>query len=180
MLLALGNDNMNPIWEEGLADQKGWSKPSPDDSRKAKEDWIKSKYLWKGFLVFKPEDGKDVAERETKYNQDLYEAARFGNLLKVAEALARGADVDWRNEKEGGKTALHICATGKPLDETWSGIECAELLIQNGAKIDTLDRETQTALDCAVCGNGEREMVEYLSERADTAISIPKGKKYEA
>jgi hypothetical protein len=44
---------------------KGWTKPSGGASRKAKEEWLKSKYLWKGFLEYQADDGHDQADRET-------------------------------------------------------------------------------------------------------------------
>lgn len=89
LLLSLGNKKANSIWEAGIGNQSGWAKPSPTDSRKKKEDFIKSKYLWKGFIDYKKEDGTGE-ERKTKFSMDLYEAARFGDLMGIAEALARG------------------------------------------------------------------------------------------
>ncbi len=78
--------------------------------------------------------------------------------------------MEWRNKEEKGKTALHICVVGKPDDEndieSWKGIQCAELLIQNGAKLNATDFDHHKALDCAVVGNGQREMIEYLSARS--------------
>ncbi|NJN48836.1 MAG: hypothetical protein HC805_02320 [Alkalinema sp. RL_2_19] len=53
VLLEIGNDKANAIWEEGSSEQKGWEKPNASSGRKAKEEWIKSKYLWRGFLKFK-------------------------------------------------------------------------------------------------------------------------------
>lgn len=174
LLLSLGNDKVNPIWEAGLESQRGWKKPTVDDSRKAKEEWIKSKYQWKGFLEVDSEDERGHDEREEQVNLELYEAASTGNLMGVAEALAHGGSVDWKNHAEGGKTALHACAVSKhPSDDDstgggdeWLGIECAELLLQNGAKMKALDDNHQGPLDCAVIGGAEREMIEFLSARA--------------
>ncbi len=170
LLLCLGNDKVNPIWEAGLENQRGWKKPSGDDSRKTKEDWIKSKYQWKGFLEVDSSDDRDHDERLQQINHDLYQAASKADLLGVTEALAHGADVEWKNHQDGGKTALHACAVSKPAsdedEETWFGIECAELLLQNGAKMKTLDDNHQGTLDCAVIGGAERKMIEFLSARS--------------
>ncbi|KAL7544128.1 hypothetical protein ACHAXR_013522 [Thalassiosira sp. AJA248-18] len=172
LLLELGNDKVNCIWEAGLHHQKGWTKPKGNAPRKAKEEWIKSKYVWKGFLEYRAEDGREQEDREAKFNRDLFEGARRGDLLAIQEALAKGGNVEWKNEREGGKTALHICVVGQPLDEndleSWKGIQCAELLIQNGSKVDVEDFDHHKALDCAVVGNGRREMIEYLSTRNKT------------
>jgi hypothetical protein len=170
LLLELGNRKVNRVWEAGLHTQKGWTKPSGGASRKAKEEWIKSKYLWKGFLEYQAMNGQDQGNRETKVNVELYEAARRGDLLGIQEALAKGGSVEWRNESEGGKMALHICVLGQPVDEndldSWKGIQSCELLIQNGAKLAAEDLDHHKALDCAVVGNGRREMIEYLSARS--------------
>uniref|UniRef100_A0A7S1GLL6 Arf-GAP domain-containing protein n=1 Tax=Cyclophora tenuis TaxID=216820 RepID=A0A7S1GLL6_CYCTE len=170
LLLAIGNTVANHIWESGLELQQGWTKPTPDASRQLKENWIKSKYQWKGFL-------EDRSSNNTfDPNTALYREAGRGHLRGVAEALAYGGSVDYRNET--GKTPLHACAISRRQANNdhddadadadgacWRGLECAELLLQNGAKIDTLDNDTQSVLDYAVIGNGEREMVEFLSAR---------------
>lgn len=169
MLLSLGNDRVNPIWEAGLKNQRGWKKPTESDSRNVKEDWIKSKYQWKGFLEV--DSSRNEAERMERFNCELYEAAGQGNVLGVANALAHGGCVEWKNTNSEGKTPLHACAISSSPpddddDDEWQGIECAELLIQNGAKLNALDDNHQSPLDCAVIGGAEREMIEFLSARA--------------
>jgi len=166
LLLALGNEKANRIWEAATGIQAGWKKPNANDSQKLKQDWIKSKFLWKGFLEYSAEDGREHEDREVKFSKDLFEAARRGDLFAAAEALAKGGRVDWRNSAENGNTALHICSMGGPSPgNKWEGIECAELLLQNGSKMDALNNDQQSVLDCAVIGNGQREMVEYLTGR---------------
>ena len=166
LLLALGNERANSIWEADVGLQQGWTKPNGNGGRQSKENWIKSKYMWKGFLKDKANDYKPEG-KALYYNEALFEAASHADVCAVAEALAHGGDVHWRNPEEEGKTALHACALSRPLldDKAWTGIECAELLLQNGAKLDTMDDNTQGVLDCAVIGNGEREMVEFLSAK---------------
>ena len=166
MLYAMGNDFVNSIWEAGVSSQRGWEKPTEGSSRKIKEDWIKSKYLWKGFLEYDGEGGSKHEDLIDKYNLELYESARNCDLHSISLALAKGAKVDWKNMDENGKTALHVCVISQPVEnKPWMGIECAELLIQNGAKIDLEDRDNHTVLDCAVTGGGNQEMVEYLLAR---------------
>jgi Putative GTPase activating protein for Arf len=177
LLRALGNDKANAIWESGLAQQKGWIKPQPNADRKTREDWIKSKYLWKGFLqVDEADQAIAEADRNEKYSKNLYSAASCGDLVAAASALAHGGSVEWTNPKDGGKTALHKCVVAKrdPLKDTvgsgeaappWLAVECAEFLLQNGAKIDVLDAAAHGVLDCALLGNAEVEMVEYLTRK---------------
>ena len=164
VLLSIGNDAANSIWEEGTASQKGWKKPEGGDGRKAKEEWIKSKYLWRGFIKFNDEDGKTHEEREDKFTKDLYKSAADCDLLGIASALAHGASVNWQNPEDEGRTALHACALNKKKEgEDWKAVECAELLIQNGAKMEAHDNADHGVLDCAVIGGAEREMIEYLT-----------------
>jgi len=166
LIVSLGNEFNNSIWEGGINAQKGWKKPKSESNRKVKEEWIKSKYMWRGFIDYKPADGRDQQERESKFNNDLYKAASKCDLHSVAEALAKGAVVTWQNGAENGKTALHICVVHrKDEKKDWKGLETAELLIQNGAKIDTKDVSSQSVIDTAIVGNAEREMIEYLMAR---------------
>jgi ankyrin repeat protein len=168
VILAIGNENANAIWEAGTGLQKGWEKPTRNSGRKSKEEWIKSKYLWRGFLQYNDDDGKTHVEREEKYCRDLYAAAKKGDVLGIAAALAHGGVASWQNP-EDGRTALHACALYKACDseeEEWKAIECAELLLQNGAKVDGRDKSAHGVLDCAVIGNADREMIEYLTMKA--------------
>ena len=167
VILAIGNENANAIWEAGTANQKGWEKPKAGASRKEREEWIKSKYLWRGFLAYKDEDGKTHVEREEKYCRDMYHSAKECNILGIALALAHGAVAGWHNEDDEGRTALHICSLFKigESDSEWKAIECAELLLQNGAKVDSKDKLAHGVLDCAVLGDADRQMIEYLSTK---------------
>lgn len=168
MLLSIGNDFANSIWEGGISNQKGWSKPTPSDSRKSKEEWIKSKYLWRGFIDHKESDGKDQNERLSKFNRDLYDASKTCNIKSVAEALAKGADVNWVNEQDGDKTALFVCVTSKgqsTSSQKRQYIETAELLLQNGSKTDiSINGERKSLLDFAL-ENAPEEIMKYLMSK---------------
>lgn len=167
LLLALGNEKVNPIWEGGLDLQTGWKKPSESADRKAREDWIKSKYMWKGFLNVKGVEDLTEQERTLKYSRDLFEACKTGDSRSAMDAFVHGGAVDWINPDEGGKTPLHACALAKKREgEPWQAIETAEFLIQNGARLDTLDAASHGVLDCALLGSAEVEMVEFLSSRS--------------
>lgn len=166
VLQSLGNESANAIWEVGIHNQKGWTKPNKGSTRKEKENWIKSKYVWKGFLQSTPDTNNKKNDCKDKLNLDLYKSAKEGDIFAAAKALAEGANVEWKNDKEGLKSALHICAIGRRTNQSeWKGLEMAELLLQNNAKMNSLDKNQHCVLDAAVLGNGEREMVEYLTSR---------------
>ena len=84
LLLALGNSVVNPIWESGVGLQQGWTKPKADDSRQVKENWIKSKYQWKGFL-----EDRDGAVHPTRNSTKLPGGATWPRLLKPWPMAAR-------------------------------------------------------------------------------------------
>lgn len=163
VIQALGNQFVNSVWEGGVNNQTGWKKPEPNDSRKVKEEWIKSKYMWRGFVNFNESDGNNQEERETAYSKELFEASSKCDIRAAAAALAKGANVNWANPEQDNKTSLQVCIPSGLLDnKDWKGIRTAELLIQNGAKINILD---QNVLDMALRGSSEHDMVNYIMTR---------------
>jgi Arf-GAP/coiled-coil/ANK repeat/PH domain-containing protein len=169
LLLSLGNSRANAIWEGGMGRQQGWSKPEATADRKTREGWIKSKYQWMGFVEINETDGETEDERNQEFCRELYRAAGIGDVVAAAHALAHGGNVEWTHPDEGGKTPLHICALAHPPkggQDKWTGHECAELLLQNGAKMDTLDAAAHGVLDCALLSGADLSMVEYLTARA--------------
>ena len=67
---------------------------------------IKSKYEWKGFLEV--DSSQNEAEQIERFNCELYDAAGQGNLMGIAEALAHGGSVEWKN-CEGQNAAPCMC-----------------------------------------------------------------------
>lgn len=166
LLLSLGNERANAFWEKGLELQKGWKKPGPDVQRKVREGYIKSKYLWKGFLAYSESDGKAEEDRIENFSRNLYEAAKRCDVLDMSEALAFGANVDWANSEEDNNTALHACVLRRREgeDTEWNAIECAELLYQHGARMEAVE-SSRHIYDFAVEEEAEKEMVDYLWTR---------------
>lgn len=156
LLLSIGNEKANKIWEKGLELQKGWKKPSSSADRKAREGYIKSKYMWKGFLAYNESDGKTDAERAETFSRKLYDAMKRVSVLDMSEALAFGADLDWINKEDFNKNCLEIGV----LHKTETAIECVELLITSGAKLET--GAGVPILDFATVENADKEMIDYL------------------
>lgn len=167
LLRSLGNDFANGIWEAGLAAQTGWKKIDESADRKAREEWIKSKYMWRGFLSFEDVASLSEDQRQEKFSLDLYNAAKVGDVQAVARALAYGGKVEWINKDEGKKTPLMACTLCRIEDENnWKAIETAELLLQNGSKMEARDEASHDVLDGALVGGAAVEMVEFLSKRS--------------
>ncbi|MGO9122044.1 MAG: TerB N-terminal domain-containing protein [Desulfomonilaceae bacterium] len=106
---------------------------------------------------------RDEAEKE---NSSLVEDCRLGNLDRVQDKLATGADV---NARDGdGDTSLIVAATEGKLD-------IVRLLLQNGANVNGWGYGLRTALFVASYG-GHAEVVKLLLESgADVNAKNQKG-----
>jgi len=72
-----------------------------------------------------------------KKAESLHRAARAGNITQVQTLLAKGADVNVKDEK--GRTALHIAAE-------WGHTDLVKLLINNGADVNATNKLGDTPL----------------------------------
>jgi len=74
--------------------------------------------------------------------------------------------VNYINLEAQETTPLQACVLCKREDsENWMGIETAELLILNGARLDDSAGNHQNVLDTALLGNCDPEMMQYLMSR---------------
>uniref|UniRef100_A0A8C1WBS5 Arf-GAP with coiled-coil, ANK repeat and PH domain-containing protein n=1 Tax=Cyprinus carpio TaxID=7962 RepID=A0A8C1WBS5_CYPCA len=144
LLCVLGNEVINGIYERKPAD--GLQKPSADSPRQDKEQWIRFKYVEKRFVTRDP-DGPDAGELKLQAGGRLYKASLSGDLVAMATALAEGAEVNWSNPEQEGRTALIGSAIG-------GSLSACEFLLQNGANVNHRDQHGQGALHAAAtCGH---------------------------
>lgn len=173
LLAKLGNACVNRVYEHKLSD--GWCKPRPDEARGKREQFIKAKYVWKGFTPLTGGEGGGggenggegrggggggggQAQQVQLASQALVDAVLCNDLSAALEALAQGADVQWTggNGNEKRQTALHLAAQrGDAI------VEAVAFLVQNGANVAVRDREDLTALDLATQGH-HAQTVRYL------------------
>ncbi|XP_030633697.1 arf-GAP with coiled-coil, ANK repeat and PH domain-containing protein 3 [Chanos chanos] len=140
LLCVLGNDVMNGVYEDCVV-ELGSQKPRADSPRQEKETWIKEKYVEKKF-VKRLSDSTDPETVKRNAGRRLYQAAQRGDLVSMATALAQGAEVNWIDPEEEGRTALIGAAIGGSL------LAC-EFLLQNGANVNQRDQRGQGALHAA-------------------------------
>ena len=94
----------------------------------------------------------------SELNDRLLDSAEYGETEDVLKLLAEGADIEARDDREGGAgwTALNYAA--------WGGhSECLKALIASGADINVQDGEGWTPLHSAA-GNGRPGCVKLLLE----------------
>ena len=92
-------------------------------------------------------EGETDAQSTTSYedlsklqpNLLLYKAVQARNLSVMMEALALGADANWRNPDMQGVTPLILAVAAGAMAPT-------EFLLLNGAKVDVKDDRAQTPL----------------------------------
>ncbi|MBN3318686.1 ACAP3 protein, partial [Atractosteus spatula] len=100
-----------------------------------------------------PEDPRDLHPGAL-----IYKAARARNLPVMAEALAHGADVNWVNEEDEGKSPLIQAVIGGSL------IAC-EFLLQNSADVNQRDMR----------GRGPLHHATYLGHTGQVCLFLKRG-----
>lgn len=104
-----------------------------------------------------------AAMPDTAYAQTLHEAVKFGIKADVEAMLAKGANVNGRNEN--GQTPLfalgEIFRGGHPFPKEIDPKGIAELLLAKGADVNAKDNGGNTPLHAVVRG-GEKDAVELL------------------
>ncbi|KAI4495562.1 hypothetical protein M0802_008574 [Mischocyttarus mexicanus] len=130
VMLALGNDIANSIWEYCL---NGKQKPNPESTREEKEQWIRWKYEEKSFLT--------PINPNISLGKILIDSVCRGDMRAFTLCLARCSyeDINISVSTEDLRTPLHLaCATGN--------LAMAQLLIWHKANPQNLDHEGRTCM----------------------------------
>ncbi|XP_062408273.1 BAR_ACAPs and ArfGap_ACAP domain-containing protein [Sardina pilchardus] len=165
LLCILGNDVVNGIFEE-CSSEDGIKKPTSHSPRQEKETWIKEKYVEKRFV--RKANSSDPETVRCEGGRRLYQAALQGDLVSMAAALAQGAEVNWSDPQQEGRTALIGASIGGSL------IAC-EFLLQNGANVNHRDQRGQGALHAAAIGGHTGHVCLLLKRGANQYAADEKG-----
>jgi ankyrin repeat protein len=103
-------------------------------------------------------------------NFALLNAAARGNLPKVKELLANGADVNARDTQHN--TALLLNA-----QLSYSGVEVPTLLLEKGADIDAVNDNGESALMLSAGRNSQDEVKLFLTHKANVNFRSKKGER---
>lgn len=143
LLLSMGNYRMNKVWEKASDEISILRKPNPKSDRLTREIWIRDKYVEKKFIGHFESSQPVLEDVEESINKELYVAAKNGCIIGIASTIAHGGKINWRNEDDGGATALQACLL--ELEKCKRGFfsESVELLLQNGADVNLLDKHSR-------------------------------------
>lgn len=97
-------------------------------------------------------------------NEKLLDAAESGKIAKIKSALAKGANIHYRNYLNHN-TALHIAARK-------GNLEAVRYLIDKGADINAQSISGNTSLSYAI-ENEHVEMIKYLLRKGANVDSMP-------
>ncbi len=100
-------------------------------------------------------------------SESILHFAVVENDVALLRSLLRSSNVDINAMRPPGTTPLHqACTSGN--------IECAKLLVKNGAKVNMSDWNGKSALTLAVC-EGNFELAEFLIQNGATVDEIRDG-----
>ncbi|XP_075259579.1 arf-GAP with coiled-coil, ANK repeat and PH domain-containing protein 2-like isoform X2 [Convolutriloba macropyga] len=142
LMKLLGNKFANSIYEAHRTNEL--EKPSFDSDMPTREKWIVGKYVERRF-VRQLSDAQSFDPSQKLFSVVNSESCDVGLILQY---ISQGADVNWKNPNCDYRTSLHNATFGGKLT-------CCELLIQQGADINSLDGLGRTPLHYA-CVNSNR------------------------
>lgn len=123
------------------------------------------------------EDAKSTTSWEDMSKLDpnmlLYKAAQARNLPVMLEALSHGANPNWVNDDDEGKSPLMKAV------ETGSIAAC-EFLLLNGAKLDRRDHKGRSPLHHATIHGHTGQVCQFLKRGADRHAKDHEGKDAES
>ncbi|CAL4088299.1 unnamed protein product, partial [Meganyctiphanes norvegica] len=146
VMMALGNETGNSIWEA----RPSQGKPKPDSSREDKERWIRAKYENKEFMVL-PQPGIPLQEQ-------VVECLCGGDVKRLASLLPHIGD--FVNApltpyySKDLRTPLHLAAA-------FPSLSCTQLLLWYSANVKLCDAEGQSSLYYARM-SGDKDVIDLL------------------
>jgi len=100
----------------------------------------------------------------------LFRAAAAHNLPVMCQAVALGADLEWRNANEDGKAAIHQSILS-------GSVMACEFLILNSVRIDAVDAHGNSALHMAAKQGNTGQVCLLLKHHADHHLKNLEGQE---
>lgn len=148
VLDQLGNDRSRSIFEEEC-------KKLPNlDSQSFRQTWIEEKYIKKQYLRRTAKNDIDV---------DFWGSIERGNISTALECLILGADINFKNPKSNGRTALMQSIINN--DYT-----AFEFLLLRSCDVNIVDSDGSSALHYATERDQVKAVVSLLRKNADSSL----------
>ncbi|OZJ04193.1 hypothetical protein BZG36_02187 [Bifiguratus adelaidae] len=160
IMLQLGNIRANDVFLTSSS-QSQFQPITSESTRSEKAAYITEKYVTKSFVTL-PDEAESMAVA-------LWSAVEETNLVEILRQLALGANINFRNEDEGGCTPLHLAI--KRSDDI-----CTEFLLQWFCDPNITDDNGWTALHHAVQLNNSRLVLTLLKRHAKADFQDKDGK----
>jgi Arf-GAP with SH3 domain, ANK repeat and PH domain-containing protein len=160
LLLArvMSNTGFNDIMEATLSQSK---KPLPSSSMEMRNQFIRSKYIERKFVIKTCSDESDL-------KADLEHAIISRHLLQLLQAFAEGADLTWSlPDSTHGETGLHYAVA----QEDGTTLYIVDFLCQNSNNLNCVDNNGNTALHLCVMYDQSECMKLLLRSGANPSIS---------
>ncbi|KAJ1653198.1 hypothetical protein IWQ61_006637 [Dispira simplex] len=152
VMLQLGNQVVNGIYQSAVAPDI--FAIHPNTLRTEKKEYIITKYVKKSYMEH-PE-GMEIGAA-SPFNEQMWLAIQRCDLPDALRCLAMGAEVNWRNESENYKAAIHLAA----LESNYVAIE---FLLHWFADINVVDGDGRSCLHYAASVN-DASFVWYLLKK---------------
>lgn len=170
VMVSLGNEKVNSIYEAKMDAAKDLSRPQPDSSQPTRDCWIQAKYVKKLFVDHRWDGANEIQNGvvipesgQVDPNWLLSKGAETGKIVWICRALALYADRNTCNNVNE-RTPIHLAVQ--------SGSKTAlQFLLLNGAKINTRDKAGKTALLLATELGLPAQVGLLLKSRADQTIA---------
>ena len=155
LMLTIGNERANAIWEASLGNTEERSEEGPlkctaSSTMEEREKFILRKYVQREYVF-----AKDASQEHKELH--LLKSAYDGDLIGTIAAIAAGAEVNMITS-EDSRTALHFACEGHHT-------LCVGLLCQLGAVCDIADNEGLTSYDIA-SRMGFQDVIDILNSMA--------------
>ncbi|VVC43481.1 PH domain-like,Small GTPase superfamily,Pleckstrin homology domain,Arf GTPase [Cinara cedri] len=141
VMMAIGNDLANSVWESNVRTNR--TKPSPGSSREEKEQWIRSKYETKEFLP--------AIAHTPSLSQQLIDAVYRCDMRSLTLVLAHASpdQVNCVVSHRDLRTPLHLACS-------MINLPIAQLLLWYKANAKSIDHEGRTCVQHVrtACRNG--------------------------
>ncbi|KAF9120031.1 ADP-ribosylation factor GTPase-activating protein agd4 [Mortierella sp. 14UC] len=156
IMLKLGNEKTNRIFEARILNGEEERKISVNSDRAEKERFIMAKYIKKDFIAT-GDDKKEFLKRSV--HEAFWDAMDVSDFCEALRYLALGANVDHRNEDHGSMTPLHRAIIRR--DDV-----AVEFLFQWFCDINAVDREGWGALHHAVANDSTKSLAHLIRKHA--------------